>query len=183
VQYKDNVERLSEKNKKNNPFSSIRTSDIKLFVTDIDGTLTNGKLSYVDIADMGSAIIKEFNVHDGYAGKLLSAKGIPVAVLSGRADSSSLSRVKDLGWDVVGLGVDDKLQVLSEYLEKKKLNFSQVIYLGDDLNDLECIQNSALGFCVADSQDLLKQKSDFVLSKKGGEGALRELVNLFLSVE
>ena len=181
MQYKDNVERLSEKNKKNNPFSSIKTSDIKLFVTDIDGTLTNGKLAYVDIVGTGTAIIKEFNVHDGYAGKLLSEKGVSVAVLSGRSDSSSLSRVKDLGWNVVGLGVDNKLQVLSDYLKKKKMNFSQVVYLGDDLNDLECIQNSALGCCVADSQFLLKQKSDFVLSKKGGEGAFRELVNLFLS--
>tara|TARA_A100001037_G_scaffold132793_1_gene120463 strand:- start:9613 stop:10149 length:537 start_codon:yes stop_codon:yes gene_type:complete len=176
VQYKDDVGNLSEKNKKSNPFLSIDASNIKLFVTDIDGTLTNGNLYYA-----GLEIMKQFNVHDGYGGKLLLEKGVAVAVLSGRKDGSSVARVNDLGWDIVGLGVDDKLKILSSYLKEKKINFSQVVYLGDDLNDLECIQSSGLGCCVADSQALLKKESDFILSKRGGEGAFRELVDLFLN--
>jgi len=180
VQRKDTVRNPLSKKEISNPFLSIDASNIKLFVTDIDGTLTNGNLYYLPGVVSGSEIIKQFNVHDGYAGKLLLEKGVSVAVLSGRKDSSSISRVKDLGWDVVGLGVEDKLEVLSEYLKKKNLDFSQVAYLGDDLNDLECILNVAVGACVSNSHSGLKRKCDFILTKSGGDGAFRELVDMYL---
>ncbi len=176
MQRKDIVRKPLLKKEIKNPFSNINVSNIKLFVTDIDGTLTNGNL-YIG---SGSQIIKQFNVHDGYAGKLLMEKGISVAVLSGRKDGSSVARVKDLGWEVVGLGVQDKLKVLSKYLKMKNLKFSEVVYLGDDLNDLECILNVGIGACVFNSQESLKGHCDLVLKKSGGEGAFRELVDMYL---
>lgn len=175
MQRKDTVRKPLSKKEISNPFLSIDASNIKLFVTDIDGTLTNGNLYY-----SGSEIIKQFNVHDGYAGKLLLEKDVSVAVLSGRKDASSVSRVEDLGWDVVGLGVEDKLEVLSRYLKKKNLDFSQVAYLGDDLNDLECISNVAVGACVSNSHSDLKKECNFILTKPGGDGAFRELVDMYL---
>ena len=175
MQRKDTVRKPLSKKEISNPFLSINASNIKLFVTDIDGTLTDGNLYY-----SGSEIIKQFNVHDGYAGKLLLEKDVSVAVLSGRKDASSVSRVEDLGWDVVGLGVEDKLEVLSRYLKKKNLDFSQVAYLGDDLNDLECILNVAVGACVSNSHSDLKKECNFILTKSGGDGAFRELVDMYL---
>ena len=185
MQRKDTVRKPLSKKEISNPFSSIDVSNIKLFVTDIDGTLTNGNLYYNPVLRDSSSIsrseiIKQFNVHDGYGGKLLLEKGVSVAVLSGRKDGSSIARVKDLGWDVVGLGVEDKLEVLSKYLKKKNLEFSQVAYLGDDLNDLECILNVAVGACVSNSHSDLKKKCNFVLTKSGGDGAFRELVDMYL---
>jgi len=188
VQHKDIVGNSLEKKETINPFLDIDVSNIKIFVTDIDGTLTNGNLYYIpELRDpllktpvSDPEIMKKFNVHDGYGGKLLLKKGISVAVLSGRKDNSSIARVKDLGWDTVGLGVENKLEVLSEYLKKKNLEFSQVVYLGDDLNDLECILNVAVGACVSNSHSGLKKKCDFVLTKSGGDGAFRELVDMYL---
>lgn len=149
---------------------------IKLFIMDVDGTLTDGKV-YIG---PGGEEFKAFNIKDGLGIKYLIKRGIVPAIITGRKSEIVLTRAKELGIEEVYQGIEDKLSVYHQLVEKYKLNAEEVAFIGDDLNDLSLLDQVGLSFCVADAVETVREKVDYVTKQKGGEGAVREAIDLIL---
>lgn len=144
---------------------------------DVDGTLTDGKIY------MGAQgeIMKAFNIKDG-AGihDILLPKGIIPIIITGRTSDIVKMRCKELGITDVFQGVSDKTKQLRELLEKHDCSLVNTAYIGDDINDLQCInlvkQGGGIVGCPADAIEEVKSSSDFIAHKNGGDGAVREFI-------
>lgn len=153
---------------------------IRWLVMDVDGTLTDGKIY---MGPNGEAM-KAFDVKDGYAiANMLPMMGIEPVVITGRKSEIVSRRCEELGVTRLYQGVSDKLAVLEKMLEEKRSTLSEVAFMGDDLNDLECMEavNAAGGLsaCPADAASEVRAISDYIAKKVGGSGAVRDLVELF----
>lgn len=155
---------------------------IKYFVMDVDGTLTDGKIY------MGSdgEIMKSFNIKDGYGiHDILIPGGYTPVIITGRQSTILEMRCKELGIDELFQGVKDKLSELISFLKDNKSNLSEVAYIGDDLNDLHCInavsEAGGVTGCPADAVECLKKKCQFICRKDGGNGAVREFIEWVLA--
>ena len=159
------------------PFpSKERLSRIRLIATDVDGTLTDGRLE----VDASGGISKAFHVRDGYGGVLLLAAGLRIAILSGRDDPATKARVADLGWETISLGEREKAQALFAFCGREGIGQDEVLYLGDDLNDVGSLAWAGVGCAVGDADATAKEAAGWVLGSKGGEGALREVADALL---
>ncbi len=149
---------------------------IKVIVMDVDGTLTDGKIY------MGAdgELMKAFNIKDGHAIYHFRDFGIVPAVITGRTSKIVESRCRELKIEHLYQGVSNKLEKLSELLEKlgteagETYSLENVAYAGDDIIDLECMKNCGIAVCPADAVDEVKSISHFVSTKEGGNGAVRE---------
>ncbi|GHU94235.1 acylneuraminate cytidylyltransferase [Clostridia bacterium] len=150
--------------------------EIKVFLTDCDGCLTDGGMYYTENGDE----MKRFNTKDGMGLRLLKDAGIITGIITGESRDLLKRRAKKLGVDISRLGVEDKLSVLREICKEYGVNLENIAYVGDDVNDLEIM--SAVGFpcSVADGQDKAKNKAMYVSTRKGGDGAVREIVDFIL---
>ncbi|SHK51482.1 KdsC family phosphatase [Thermocrinis minervae] len=157
---------------------SYRAKKIKLFLMDVDGVLTDGKLYYTKDGEE----IKVFHVKDGLAIKLLQKVGILTGVISGRRSGALLRRLEELSVDEVHLGVFDKLPVLEGILQRKGLTLEEVAYIGDDYVDIPILRLVGFPMAVADAPDAVKKLCLYTTKSKGGEGAVREAVEFLLEL-
>lgn len=149
----------------------------RLFVMDVDGTLTDGK---VYMAAQGE-IFKAFDVKDGYGLKnLLKQCDIKTAIITGRESEIVQRRAEELDIDYLYQGVEDKFLCLKRLVEKLDIVFEEVVYVGDDVNDLECMEKAGLGCCPADAHEKVKKFAEYVAKRKGGQGAVREIIDMVL---
>ena len=144
--------------------------DIRLFVTDVDGTLTDGGMYYT--AD--GEYMKLFNTRDGMGLSMLREAGIEVCMMTSENSEIVARRAEKLDVTRVFLGVRDKLARLTALCKELDLPLTQVAYVGDDVNDLDVIRNVGLGFAVADADSRVLDAAKIRLSKRGGAGAVRE---------
>lgn len=152
---------------------------IKLLVMDVDGTLTDGKIYMGDNGE----VFKAFNIHDGLGiHELLPLNGIESAILTGRSSVIVDNRAKELEVDYVLQGVSNKRDALRELLCKQKLTFDEVAYIGDDLADLDVMQQCALSGCPKDAVKEIREICSFVSQYSGGEGAVREFIEWMIEV-
>jgi len=149
---------------------------IKLLILDCDGVLTDGKIIYDD----NKIEIRNFSAKDGLGIKLLPFAGIDIAVISGKKSATLDKRTADLGIEIVFQGIKNKLKIASEIIEKLDLNWDNVAYMGDDWNDFPVMKKVALSAVPTDVMPDFKKKADFVASRKGGDGAVREFIELIL---
>ena len=147
-----------------------------MVVSDVDGVLTDGRI----ILGNDGEELKCFHPRDGLGIRLAQRAGIVFAIITGRESQIVTIRVRELGIEEVHQGIDDKWAVMAQLLEKYQLEPSQVAYIGDDLNDLAIIRRVGLGATVADGVAEVKRYADVVTKAKGGEGAVRELIELIL---
>lgn len=154
-------------------------SNIKLFATDCDGVLTDAGMYYSPKGDM----LKKFNTKDGMGFAMLKEKGIITAILTGENSKIVARRAEKLNIDELYLGCKDKVQVMKELLQKYKLTFDEVAYIGDDLNDLELLKRVGFSFAVADAVQEVRENVNYVTNKKGGEGAVREAITVLLKLK
>ena len=155
---------------------SSNLADIKMLVLDVDGVLTDGSI----LIDSNGSESKFFNVVDGHGIWMWQKAGLKVAFLSGRASKSTKYRAEQLGIDYVFEGCQDKLAVLKQLLEKLSLSPNMVAYVGDDLLDLPPIRYAGFGVAVANAVDEVKQYADYVTTRQGGSGAVREVIEYIL---
>lgn len=146
---------------------------IKMLVMDVDGTLTDGKIY---IGENGE-IMKAFNVKDGYAIVSLKDYNITPVIITGRKSKIVEMRAKELKITELHQGVSDKLTLLKEIAKSYNVNQEEIAYIGDDLNDLECIEFCGLSACPSDAIDLVKEKVNYVCKQSAGNGAVREFVD------
>ena len=157
-------------------FIKKKLSLIKLIVLDVDGVLTDGNI-YID--SKGNET-KRFNVKDGLGIKLLQEANIIIALISGGKSDSTIHRIKKLEIKYYFFEVKNKLKILVDLKKELNLQDSEVLYLGDDLNDL-VIKNS-VGIFVApnDAVKAVKHSAHIILSSIGGNGAIREIADIIL---
>ena len=147
----------------------------QLFVMDVDGTLTDGKLY---ISSEGE-IFKTFDVKDGYGIKnILKSHGIKTAIITARKSDIVSRRAKELDIDYVYQGIEDKLLCLRQLLEETACSFEDIVYVGDDVNDISCIEKAGLGCCPADAHESVKCVAKYIALHKGGQGAVREIIDV-----
>ena len=152
---------------------------IKLFVMDVDGTMTDGRLY---IGAVGEAM-KAFDVKDGYAiYHMLPAKNIIPVIITGRSSQIVATRAKELKITELYQGVSDKLAVLSAVAAKYGVTPDEIAYIGDDLNDLDAMVYCGYTACPADSVDEVLQAAKYVCKHNGGRGAVREFVTHLLNM-
>lgn len=153
---------------------------IKLLVCDIDGVMTDGGV----YLNRKGEEIKKFNVKDGHGFRLLKNLGIKIAIItSGKSDIHTFRFLKkNIKVDYLIENEYNKFQVLNQICELENLSLDQVAYIGDDIIDEDCLKNVGLAVCPNDANEKVKKLHNiFVLNKKGGEGCVRELIDLLLS--
>ena len=147
---------------------------IKLLVMDVDGTLTDGKIYMGENGE----VMKAFNIKDGYAiAHMLPEMGIIPVTITGRESKIVANRAKELGITELYQGVGNKLAQLKKVAEKYNATPDEIAYIGDDLNDLECIEYCGVAACPANAVEAVKAKCDFICKTLAGEGAVRELID------
>ena len=151
-------------------------SKIKLVITDVDGTLTDGGNYY----SAGGLELQRFNTKDGMGIKLLQRAGIEVCIMTSKSTEIVKRRAEDLGISLVYIGVQDKVEQLSEILWERKLKTSEVAYIGDDLNDIGIMRVVGLAAIPNDGMNEVSGDAHYICQKNGGEGAFREFADYIL---
>jgi 3-deoxy-D-manno-octulosonate 8-phosphate phosphatase (KDO 8-P phosphatase) len=149
---------------------------IELLVLDVDGVLTDGRV-FIH-SDGGES--KGFNILDGHGIRMWQRAGLKVALLSGRVSQATTRRAQELEIRYVIQDCKFKLPALQQLLAELGLSPEQAAYIGDDLMDLPIVRNVGLGVAVANAVDELKEYADYVTVRRGGEGAVREVIEYIL---
>ena len=149
---------------------------LRLLVLDVDGVLTDGGLWTTESGE----VLKRFNVRDGLGIHLLQQAGLEVAFLSGGKGGASEQRARYLGIRHVLTGVKDKPAALTALQRTLAVSPGECAFVGDDLNDLAVRPMVGLLICPADGVAPLRARADWVLDRKGGDGAVRRLAEAIL---
>ena len=146
---------------------------IKMLVMDVDGTLTDG---HIYMGPEGEAM-KVFSCKDGLGLKeLLPPLGITPVIITGRDSVITVKRAGELHITELYQGIADKLPLLKQIAEKYGISSEEIAYVGDDLNDLECMNYCGLTACPQDAVQTIKETVDFVAPRDGGKGAVRDFI-------
>jgi len=156
-----------------------RASRVKLLLMDCDGVLTDGRIWILENLDDQKA----FNTHDGLGLELLHRAGLRSGVISGRTSSALARRAQALGMSYVKQGFSDKRAVFEEILVDANVSHSEVAYIGDDLTDIPLMRLVEFSIAVGDATMETRGQADYVTKAVGGNGAIREVVELILKAQ
>ena len=150
--------------------------DIKLLLTDCDGCLTDGGMYYSEKGDE----LKKFNTKDGVGFSLLRSKGILIGMITGENVDLNKRRTDKLRFDIYEPACENKEKTIRNICQRYGIELENTCYIGDDLNDLDSLR--IVGFSCAPSNaiDEVKKCVNYVTKAKGGEGVIREVVDLLL---
>ena len=154
-------------------------SQITTFIFDFDGVMTDGTV----FCDFEGHPLRATNVKDGYALQLASKLGYHVAVISGAVCPSTIVRMNSLGVTDVFTGIPNKVLKLNEYIQEKNLKAEEIVFMGDDIPDLQVMQCVGLSACPADAVPEVRHISQFISERPGGKGAVRDLIEQVLKVQ
>jgi len=154
-------------------FKSVTT-----FVFDVDGVLTDGMLTILP----GGVMARRMNVKDGYALQLAVKKGYNVVVISGGNAQEVVERLNRLGISAVFMQVTDKMSVLTSYLQQNNLSWKEVLFMGDDIPDLEVMKKVGVACCPLDAVAEIKEISTYISPRNGGFGCGRDVIEKVLKM-
>ncbi|MCW3088376.1 MAG: 3-deoxy-D-manno-octulosonate 8-phosphate phosphatase [Sediminibacterium sp.] len=149
-----------------------RFKHITTFVFDVDGVLTDGSLLVLS----GGVMARRMNIKDGYALQLAIKKGYRVVVISGGHSDEVKDRLLKLGVTEVWMQVSNKKAILQDLMEKAGIDSTAVLFMGDDIPDLEVIQLAGLACCPSDAVQEIRDKAHYISHLKGGEGCARDVI-------
>ena len=153
-------------------------SKIKIFLSDVDGVLTDAGMYYTENGDE----FKKFCTYDGMGFQLLQKTGIKVGILTTEDRELNRRRAKKLGLDFDFHGAKDKLQIVKNLCEKENVSLDEIAYIGDDVNCFELLSNAGISACPMNTVSKIKSIPNIIqLQKNGGDGVVREFVELILS--
>ena len=160
-----------------------RAAKIKMLLMDVDGVLTNGRL--YNVPDPAGKMVetKGFDSQDGIGLQWLSWKGIKTGVISGRVSPATAERARQCKMAYVYQGHIEKVPILEEILADAKIDSSEVAYVGDDLTDVVIMKRVGLAIATANARPEVKKAAHHVTAAPGGEGAIREVVELLLRAQ
>ncbi len=151
-------------------------AEIQILVMDVDGVLTDGTL----VINSDGSETKFFSSLDGHGIRMWQRAGLKVALISGRASEPTQRRAEQLQIEYVFQDCHHKLPVLEKLLEQLDLSPEKAAYIGDDLTDLPAMRYSGFGVAVANAVDEVKRYADYVTTRTGGKGAVREVIEYIL---
>lgn len=158
--------------KKNGIVAPREIPEIKIFLTDCDGCLTDGGMYYSENGDE----LKKFNTRDGMGFALLRQKGIITGIVTSENVDLNRRRAEKLKLDILESGCKDKLNVIKRICDDREISIQNVCYIGDDVNDIETIKAVGYGCCPADAMPEVKKAAKYVSKVNGGEGVIREII-------
>ncbi len=153
-----------------------RLRQITLLSLDVDGVMTDGGLYYTDDGTQ----FRKFNVKDGLGIKRAMGAGMQICIISASKQTSTLTRAEHLGIQHVRIGAQDKIAQLNEIAEELGVGLDQVAHMGDDLTDVPVMEAVGLALTIADGVDEAIEVADYVTSKSGGKGAVREICDMIV---
>jgi 3-deoxy-D-manno-octulosonate 8-phosphate phosphatase (KDO 8-P phosphatase) len=156
---------------------------IKLLLMDVDGVLTNGKLYNVPDVEGKMVETKGFDSQDGIGLQWLSWHGIKTGVISGRVSPATQERARQTKMTYVYQGHIEKIPILQEILADAKLDPADVAYIGDDFTDIVIMHRVGLAIATGNARAEVKREAHYVTQAVGGEGAVREVVELLLKAQ
>ena len=170
------AERLFLKN--NYSLNNYDFSKIKIFLSDVDGVLTDAGMYYTEKGDE----IKKFSTYDGMAFKILQKRGVKVGIITTEDRELNRNRAQKLSLDFDFHGADDKLKIIKELCKKQNINLNQVAYIGDDVNCFELLSNVGFPACPKNAVEKIKSIPNIIqISLNGGSGAVREFVEIIIN--
>ena len=153
----------------------VKLTNIELIVYDFDGVMTDNKL-YVD--ENGKEMVQVSRA-DGLGVSEIKKMGIAQIILSTEKNTVVSSRASKLNIPCLQ-GIDRKKEAIVDYCKKNVFDLEKVLFIGNDINDKEAMEIAGVTFCPSDSHESIKTISDYVLQTKGGNGVIRELLDLII---
>jgi 3-deoxy-D-manno-octulosonate 8-phosphate phosphatase (KDO 8-P phosphatase) len=160
-----------------------RARKTRVLLMDVDGTLTPGYVCLQTFPDSSVAEMKMFNAHDGAGVKLASIMGLRTGLITGRDSPANARRAREMGMEFVIQGQPKKLESYKAILTRAGVTDDEVAYIGDDLPDLPLLARAGLAVAVADAVVEVKRVAHYITTLRGGEGAVREVVELILKAQ
>jgi 3-deoxy-D-manno-octulosonate 8-phosphate phosphatase (KDO 8-P phosphatase) len=154
----------------------INFDKLKLIVLDVDGTMTDGGVYIGD----NQIETKKFNIKDGAGVLLAQSVGIDFMLLTGRSSACVEKRAEELRIKLVVQGVHCKVDYLKDFCIGNNLSAENIVYIGDDLNDLPSMHYAGVSACPSDAAREVREYCDFILPQKGGEGVVRAFIEMVL---
>lgn len=152
--------------------------NIRCFIFDIDGVMTDGSL----LIEENGTMLRRMNIKDGYALKLAARKGYFIFVISGSNPEGVKIRLERLGIDEVHIGVENKLIKLENLLLKHRVNPAHTLYMGDDMPDLEVMKSCSVRTCPADAVHQIQEICHYTSPFPGGHGCVRDIIEQVLTL-
>jgi YrbI family 3-deoxy-D-manno-octulosonate 8-phosphate phosphatase len=151
---------------------------IKIFLSDVDGVLTDGGMYYTENGDE----FKKYSVYDGMGFQLLQKTGVKVGIVTTEDKQMNRRRSNKLGLDYDFHGVKDKLQLIKDLCKQENIFLENIAYIGDDVNCFDLLSNVGVAACPKNAMKKIKSIPNIIqLRKNGGEGVVREFIELILS--
>ena len=162
---------------------SERARKIRLLIMDVDGVWTDGKLYYVPGGDNDMCEVKGFNTQDGMGLRWAHAAGLKTGIISGRTSPGVTHRANMLGVSYIYQEYLEKIPPYEEICQDAGVSDDEVAYLGDDLPDIPLIHRVGLGVATSNARLEVKQQADYITTAAGGDGAIRELIELIMQAQ
>lgn len=156
-----------------------RLKNITMLLCDVDGVLTGGGI----ILGSQGQELKQFDVQDGMGITLAKEGGLKTGIITGRESEAVERRAKELKFDIIYQGTKNKMQNLISIMDEFHLDYENICYMGDDLLDMNIMIRSGISACPGNARREVKEISDIITKNKGGEGAVRELVEIILKTQ
>ncbi len=154
-------------------------NNITTFIFDVDGVLTDNSVHVTPTGEM----LRIMNIRDGFAMKAAVESGYHVCIISGGNNEGVRIRLKNLGINDIHLASPDKVVTFNGYIEQYKIKPEQVLYMGDDIPDYHVMQLVGLPVCPQDASPEIKALCKYISHKKGGKGAVREVIEQVMKVQ
>lgn len=152
---------------------------IKAFIFDVDGVLTNGMVTIMSDGEM----IRHMNIKDGYALRCAVNAGFKVCIISGGTNEGVRTRLQNLGITDIYLGAHNKVNQYNELIAMYNLKPEEIVYMGDDIPDAPVMKLVGMPTCPNDAVPEIKAMSKYISNKKGGEGCVRDIIEQTLRVQ
>jgi len=154
-----------------------KAGKVKIIILDVDGVMTDGRVVYAN----DGAETKFFDIKDGFGIRLAHRVGIKTAIISGRKSEANMKRARELEIEEVHQNAFVKMDSYEEIKKKYSLRDEEIAFMGDDLIDIPVLVRVGFSGAVADAVSHVLERVDFVSSKNGGRGAVREFIEFIIN--
>jgi 3-deoxy-D-manno-octulosonate 8-phosphate phosphatase (KDO 8-P phosphatase) len=151
---------------------------IKIILTDVDGVLTDGGMYYTEKGD----IMKKFHTRDGMGVTLMKKYKIPTIIITKEKTPMVKQWSKRMKIEKLYDGIIQKEKILKKIFDKYNVNSDEILYIGDDVNDIQLLKKVGISVCPNDAIKSVKKECDYICNTKGGEGVLREIADIIISL-
>jgi 3-deoxy-D-manno-octulosonate 8-phosphate phosphatase (KDO 8-P phosphatase) len=156
-----------------------KAKKIKLILMDVDGVLTDGNIIYLDNGIIG----RTFNVYDGLGIDLAHLAGLNTGVISAKNSLSIKKRLEELNVKFIYLGIENKVSALEKIINESQIDNQEIAFIGDDIIDIPVFKRVGLSIAVANATKLVKLAADYTTYASGGNGAVRESIEIILKAQ